>query len=169
MEIRLAENKDLPELKTMFSQIVENMSKNNIKIWNEYYPFEEFESDIKNKNLYVLIEQNEIVAVFGLFETTGGSDNFEWQKPSAKALYLARVGVNTKHLRKGYGKLSLTHAKQISKQKGCDYLRLMVADINTPAVSLYKQNGFTQVAGKYIEYSPTLNANITEFGYEIKL
>lgn len=137
MEIRLAENKDLPELKTMFSQIVENMNQNNIKIWNEYYPFEEFESDIKNKNLYVLLEQNEIVAAFGLFETTSGSNNFDWQNPSAKALYLARVGVNTKHLRKGLGGLCLTHAKQISKQKGCDYLRLMVADINTPAVALY--------------------------------
>ena len=49
MNLRLAEKNDLPQLKTMYEKIIDNMNKNNIQIWNEIYPCEFFQDDIQNK------------------------------------------------------------------------------------------------------------------------
>ena len=52
MKMRLAEKQDLPRLKAMFELVVENMRKNDVPIWNEFYPYEEFAGDIDNKRLF---------------------------------------------------------------------------------------------------------------------
>ena len=49
MNLRLAEKNDLPQLKTMYEKIIDNMNKANIQIWNEIYPCEFFQDDIQNK------------------------------------------------------------------------------------------------------------------------
>ena len=101
MELRIAAKKDLLELKVMFENIIENMYKNNIKIWNEYYPYEEFIDGIESKSLYLLTNKEEIVAAFGLCNSAGGQDCFEWKDKNAQSLYLSQVGVNIKHTRQG--------------------------------------------------------------------
>ena len=51
MNLRLANNNDLTVLEEMYNSIIENMYAKDIKIWHQYYPFDEFEFDIKNKKL----------------------------------------------------------------------------------------------------------------------
>ena len=168
MELRAADKKDLPALEAMFNKIVDGMYKNGIKIWNEFYPYEEFEGDIENNNLYLITKGDEIVAAFGVYNAVGGKDCFEWKDKSAKAMYLGRAGVNVNFSRQGVGKLLLEHALGTAKQKGANVLRLLVSEDNTPAINLYKKNGFVQVAGVYNEFSETLNKNIVELGFEIE-
>lgn len=169
MELKLAKPTDLPQLEIMFSKIVQNMTNQGITIWNEFYPYEEFEIDIKNQNLYLLTENDTIVAVFGLFDTTEGIEYFNWQNKSAKAIYLARLGVNVNHLNQGIASKALKHAIEIAKQKNVEYLRLMVADSNIPALKLYTKNNFNQVEGSFTSFMPSCNCDITEFGFEIKI
>ena len=45
--------------KLVYTKIVENMYNNNIKIWNDFYPFEVIKEDINSNNFYVL-EKNQI-------------------------------------------------------------------------------------------------------------
>ena len=54
MKLRLANKQDLPQLKTMYKDIVENMNKNKITIWDDVYPSIFFESDILNKEMYIM-------------------------------------------------------------------------------------------------------------------
>ena len=54
MKTVLAKQEDLLEIKNIFHKIVNNMISNGITIWNEYYPIEVFEEDIRNNNLYLL-------------------------------------------------------------------------------------------------------------------
>ena len=169
METRLATQNDLPVLKTTFEKIVEKMNNDGICIWNEFYPYEEFEQDIKNKNLYVITNQNNIVAAFGLYPKVCGSESFEWECSNCKALYIARVGVNTNNLRQGIASEIINQAKIIAKQHGVIYLRLNVVEINKPAIELYQKNGFKKVNGTYKEFSPTLNKTLCEYGYELKI
>ena len=39
---------DLKELKDMYKEIVKDMNDNNIQIWDDVYPCDFFENDIKN-------------------------------------------------------------------------------------------------------------------------
>lgn len=169
METRLAVVKDLPKLKTMFDKIVKVMEANNVFIWNEYYPYEEFENDIQTKNLYVSIDDSKIISAFGLFDNVSGSDCFEWSDKNLKALYLGRFGVNPDYQKRGYGAKTIEEAKKIATILGANYLRLQVVDTNIPAINFYKKVGFNQVCGEFKEYIEETDTTLNEFGFEIKL
>ncbi len=169
MNIRLANKKDLPVLEQMFNRIVTEMNRNGINIWNEYYPFEEFENDIELSRLYLLVDGNIICAAFVLFDSINGTDCFKWESYNAKPIYIGRLGVNVDYLRKGIGSKVIEEAIHLSKQMKGEYLRLTVVKENIPAINLYLKNGFKKVEGIYNEYSETLDKIIQEIGFEFKI
>ena len=157
MEFRLARIEDLKQLKIMYKEIIKNMNKNNIQIWDDIYPCEFFEDDINNKRLYVMADDEEIISAFALCDNNAGEAYVEWSEKSAKAMYIDRLGVNVEYSK-----------KEISKSIGAEYLRLFVVDINKPAIRLYQKNGFTKVDGVYDEVFDD-GYVLREIGYEIKL
>lgn len=168
MELRLATKNDLPQIKEMYIKIINSMYNNNIKIWNDFYPCELFEEDIENNRLYILIDVNNIVASFSLCNSNDGEKYFEWQDKNSNALYIDRLGVNVDYTRKGIGGLALEKAIELTRKMNINYLRLLVVDINKPAINLYLKNGFKKVDGLYEE---VINENCTlkEYGFEIKV
>ena len=167
MDLRLAEKSDLLQLKTMYEKIIDNMYKNNIRIWDEIYPCEFFQADIENKSLYILTEQNDIAASFVLCESSDGEDYLKWKNVKEKALYIDRFGVNVNYLRQGIGGLMLKNAIELAKQKEAKYLRLFVVNINKPAINLYLKNGFKRVDGIYEERIDDFV--LREYGFEIEI
>lgn len=167
VKFRLANSGDLSHIKEMFEKIVENMNQNNIRIWNQYYPFECFEEDIENGRLYVLEEKEDIVAACALCNSHEAESKMEWEKPNAKALYIDRLGVNVNFQSKGYGSLLIKNAIKNAIENQCEYVRLFVVDVNMPAISLYEKNGFQRLDKIYEE---KINEQITlkEFVYERK-
>lgn len=168
MEFRLARIEDLKQLKIMYKEIIKNMNKNNIQIWDDIYPCEFFEDDINNKRLYVMADDEEIISAFALCDNNAGETYVEWSEKSAKAMYIDRLGVNVEYSKKGIGQQMLNKAKEISKSLGAEYLRLFVVDINKPAIRLYQKNGFTKADGVYDEVFDD-GYVLREIGYEIKL
>lgn len=167
MNFRLAVNNDLPRLKTMYKKIIGNMIKNNIQIWDSVYPSEFFQQDIENNRLYILTEDNDIVAAFALCDSNGGEGHLKWKDIKGKAIYIDRIGVNVNYLRQGIGGIMLKSAMKLAKQKGAEYLRLFVVDINKPAINLYLKNGFNQADGIYEEKIDDFV--LYEYGFEIEL
>jgi len=169
MDFRLAKINDLPKLKAMYKNIIDNMNRNNIPIWDEIYPCEFFRDDIENNRLYLLVEENEdIVAAFALCESNAGESYVKWENAYDKALYLDRFGVNVDYSRRGIGSIMLEHAITLSKQKNAKYLRLFVVDINKPAINVYLKNGFRQVDGIYEEKIDD-DLILREYGFEIEV
>lgn len=169
MECRLANKTDLPQLKTMFEDVVKNMHSQGITIWNEYYPYEEFEYDIDDKQLYLLMDNNVIVAAFVLYKYNNNLSCFNWQDVDADAMLLNRLGVNVNYLRRGIASKVLEEAKKISRKHNAEYIRLTVVDSNIPAINLYKKFGFVQVEGIYEEKISERNITLYEYGFELKI
>ncbi|MCI8866194.1 MAG: GNAT family N-acetyltransferase [Lachnospiraceae bacterium] len=168
MEFRLAVMQDLEQLKDIYKEIIENMNGNGISIWDDIYPCEFFEEDIKNNRLYILSKDSEIISAFALCDTSIGENTVEWNDKHAKAMYLDRFGVNIKYSKKGIGNLMIAKAKEITRTLGAEYLRLFVVDINGPAIQLYHKNNFLKVNGVYDEVFDD-GFILHEFGYEIKV
>lgn len=168
MDFRQAVMQDLPQLKDMYKRIIKNMNEQNIQIWDDIYPCEFFEDDIKNNKLYILLNNGEIVSAFVLSDTNSGETAVEWNDNHAKAVYIDRLGVNIKYLKKGLGSLMLDKAKEIAKTLNAEYLRLFVVDINIPAIQLYTKKEFIKVNGVYNEIFDD-GFVLHEHGYEIKL
>jgi ribosomal protein S18 acetylase RimI-like enzyme len=168
MDFRLADMQDLSQLKGVYKDIIQNMNDNQIEIWDDIYPCEFFEEDIKNKQLYVLYDNIEIVSAFVLCSRNSGEKSVNWKDNACKALYIDRLGVNVNYSGKGIGSYMLTKARETAKTLGAEYLRLFVVDINEPAIRLYTKNGFTKVAGVYDEMIDD-DLVLHEYGYEILL
>lgn len=169
MDFRMASINDLPKIKNMYRNIINNMMRNNISIWDEIYPCEFFKEDIENNRLYLLTEEHDdIVAAFALCQSNSGESHVKWKNPNDRALYLDRLGVNANYLGKGIGSIMLKHAIKLTKQKHAKYLRLFVVDINKPAINLYLKNGFSKINGIYEERIDD-DIILREYGFEIEV
>lgn len=168
MNFRLAVMQDLPQLKAVYKDIIQNMNNNQIEIWDDIYPCEFFYEDIREKRQYLLLDNDEIISAFALCDTNKGEESVEWKSTQQKFLYLERFGVNVNYLRKGIGSLMLKKAKETAKGLGAEYLRLFVADINKPAIYLYVNHGFMRVNGIYEEVIDE-NLVLYEYGFEVEI
>lgn len=168
MDLRLAKKADLPELKSMYKKLIDNMNKNGIEIWDDIYPCEFLAEDIEENRLYVSVNEDEIVSAFALCNTNSGAEYVEWEDKRASALYLDRLAVNVDYLRKGIAGATLHNAILLAKESGAEYLRLFAVDTNIPAIKLYEKNGFIRAGGVYDEVIDE-DLILREFGYEIKI
>ncbi|MEF2783303.1 GNAT family N-acetyltransferase [Erysipelotrichaceae bacterium HCN-30851] len=167
MKCRLAVKEDLPQIISMFENIIQDMSVKNINIWDEEYPCNAFEEDILLNRLYV-VEEDVIVSAFVLCDTDEAADSIKWKHMTNQAMYLSRFGVHVNYAGKGIGSFTLLKVKEIAKQLNADCIRLFVANINEPACRLYEKEGFTKAEGIYdlvIDEDYILH----EYGYEIKI
>lgn len=80
-------------------------------------------------------------------------------------MYIDRLGVNVDYLKQGIGCIMLEKAMELAKEKGVEYLRLFVVDINKPAINLYIKNGFKKAEGIYDEIIDD-NLTLHEYGFE---
>ncbi len=168
MDFRLAVLEDLPQLKSMYKDIIRNMDDNQIQIWDNTYPCEFLEEDITRKRLYLLLNNGEIASAFALCGNSSGENEVEWQNAQGTALYLDRLGVNVNYLHAGIGSMAVKKASETAQKLGAVYLRLFVVDINKPAINLYIKNGFVRAAGVYNEVFDD-GFVLHEYGYEMKL
>ena len=168
MKTYLAELKDLQDIKDVYSKIVDNMNSNGIHIWNEYYPNEVFEDDIKEKNLYLLKDNNIILGAFVICEHNDIESDVKWTDKESKAFLLNRVGVNVDYMRQGIGQKLINEAARVSKEKGANFLRLLVCEENIPAIKFYEKYGFQKVEGLH-EEKISDDYSLFEFAYEMNL
>ena len=97
---------DLLQIKAMFSALIEKMASEGLFIWDNIYPACAFSEDIAENRLYLLKQGDSLLSVFALGNDLAGSDFPGWESPSAKALFLMRLGVNPPYSKKGFGILS---------------------------------------------------------------
>lgn len=164
MEIKLAINFDLIKIKFITKKIVKTMYKNNIPIWNEYYPFLEYKSDIKNKKLYKLTSKHKLIGFFVLCDKISNSDCFNFTQVD-KYIYLTKFCINPKYSKQGYAWCILEKLVEYAKTNKIDSVRLTVSKINYPAKNLYEKFKFNIVDGQYENPFITKCSNI-EYGYE---
>ncbi|MBR5438068.1 MAG: GNAT family N-acetyltransferase [Clostridia bacterium] len=167
MNLRLATEKDLPEIISLFNNITADLDEKGINIWDDIYPACAFPDDIKRKSLFLLEEADKLISAFALCEPMEDEGSIVWESPSAKGVYLFRFGVVPDSLNKGIGTLMLKEAERIAKERGGDYLRLLVVDYNIPAIKFYEKNGYRKAEGIYVKNQDGLI--LREYGYEKKL
>lgn len=108
--------------------------------WDLDYPNRESaEYDIENKSLYILKENDKIIAVAsaGSFGELG---HLQW-KPK-NPCELMRIGVISSMQKRGIGTIILQNVISAMKEKGYDGIRMIVSKTNPAALALYDKNGF---------------------------
>lgn len=151
MNFRLANSENLPKIYEIFAEIISDMNKNKIEIWDEIYPCSLFKSDIEQGQLHLICDGDEIVSVLALAdEKDEGEGTIQWQNPTQYAKYVMRFGVNLRYRRRGLACLTLEKAADFAREHGAETLRLLVVDFNAPARNLYEKCGFSLRPGEAI-------------------
>ncbi len=166
MHIRPAQLSDLPQLKEMCDLVVSSMQLKKINIWSEFYPYDEFETDINKQELFVLTTDNQISGVFARVSHIKGEEVFAWQDKNAQAIYISRLAIHPIFSKQGLASKIISKAIDIARKNKIPFVRLTVADTNLPAIQLYEKNDFIRVNGIFNDYSPALDIIIPEWGYE---
>ncbi len=166
MNLRTASPDDLPVLIALYQAVVRAMHENHVPIWDDVYPCGVLKDDIEKERLYLLTDDGGcLVAAFALCAFHDGEHCVQWAHPDGKPLYVDRLAVHPGHGRQGIGSMALSLAARLARQHGDDYLRLFVVDINQPAISLYRKNGFIQAAGTFEEIIDRETV-LREYGFE---
>lgn len=147
MNIRLASIDDLGSLNELFQMVIENMEKvKHIIIWNNVYPFCEFENDIEKGEMYVIENNKQVIGSFVL----SSFDDLEyhkiaWTLKNGKCFYINRLAISPMEQRKGYAKEAMKFIIEYALNNKYDFVRLTVHEDNKYAIGLYEKFGFVRV------------------------
>jgi len=149
--IRLAKILEIPDILNITRACAKRMMDQGIYQWNEYYPSKEaFEKDIARKELYVLVENDEIIGtivVSTLMDEEYVSIN--WLTPNKNNIYIHRLAVDPKKQKKGYAKELMDFAEDYAR-KGCFIsVRLDTFSKNSRNNKFYQARGYRTVGDIY--------------------
>ncbi len=147
MNIRLARIDDLDRINELYKRIIEDIHNNKkINMWNDIYPFCEFEKNIKDKDMYVLEDGKKIIGSFALTDFDYPEYHvINWKYKNKKFFYINRLVIDVDCQGKGYSKNAMDYIENYAIENNYEVVRLMLHIDNKIAMSLYEKYGFEKI------------------------
>lgn len=166
--IRLAIPEDLKAIMDIINEIKVEMKKEKNPQWHEGYPLEpDFLEDINSKELYVLEENNIIVALVCIQNDI--TDQYESvpERTKEKSLVLHRLAVALKYQHQGYDQKLFQFAENLAIENNIFLLKADTETSNKKMNQLFKKLNFQQKGtltwsdndGKYNYYEKKLGSD----------
>ena len=131
--------------------------------WNKYYPtIEDIKKDIENKSMYIVCNEDKIIAVASAGKDTELEKLKCWNRNIKNPCDLHRIGVLKEFQNKGIAKELVRYIENDVKKRGFDGIRFLVSKTNPPALAIYNKLG-------YKKCGETNMYDINWFCYEKKL
>ena len=95
LEYRLGTIEDVSAIVSLIHDAIEEMEGHGIYQWDEIYPIaDDFEADIISKNLYVVVDDERIAAIYVISnESDEAYNNVDWKCPNESSYILHRYCV----------------------------------------------------------------------------
>lgn len=137
-EIRLAEKDDISIIVELLNKVTLNLHEKNINQWTYPWDLEEINTDIKNKNTYVITIDKLIVGTFSI-KDMDINEILHISKPNN--LYLYRIAILPAYQGKNIGLKAISYAFQVSRNLSKTlYLDCWAGNIKLK--SFYSEAGF---------------------------
>ena len=124
--------------------------KQDFCVWNYEYPtIEEIEDDFNTNNLFVLVDNDEIIGAISIVPINEMDDIKLWEDRD-NACEIARIVISKKHQGKGLAKEMVKLIFPICKNRGFSSIHLSCQCDNLPANKTYQKLGFKKVGEKFM-------------------
>ncbi len=171
MNFRNATINDLDQIMVIINDAKLLLKKRGGYQWNDIsgYPNEtDFTTDIKNNNLFVLVDGNKILGLETLI--IGNEKNYDsiegkWLTNSTY-LTIHRIAISKEYYHKHISKLLIAKAIEYTKTKKIDSIRVDTHESNSSMINLLLSNGFIYCGIITLDYQ---KENNTRFAYELVL
>lgn len=163
MNIRIAKLNDLDEINLIYIDVIKNLNEKNIYMWDNEYPFCEFQNDINKFEMYVIEKNNKIIGAFSICKYDDPEYNvIDWKNKDKSFVYINRLAISLLEQGRGYAKLGIKYIEDYATKNRFESIRITVNEKNIPAIFLYEKLGYKKVKkGVYI-----LNDGNKLIGYE---
>lgn len=145
--IRPATPNDLSAIKNLTEACAAALQKKKIFQWNENYPsMEKLSSDIKNGELYVLLQDKKITGIVAL--STCMDDVYKpvkWLTNTSKNLYAHRLAVLPENWGKGFAQILMDFAEDFARSQNCVSVRLDTFSQNKRNHKFYEKRGYQKL------------------------
>ena len=149
--IRAGNISDINTILNITKSCAAHMIQNGIYQWNEHYPDKtSFVNDAENNDLYVYVENEEIIACISLC-----SKMDEVYMPitlktkNQNNLYIHRLAVHPDFQKKGVGKNLMDFAENYAREKLYKSIRLDTFSKNKRNLKFYESRGYHQLESVY--------------------
>ncbi|MCI9138005.1 MAG: GNAT family N-acetyltransferase [Lachnospiraceae bacterium] len=154
MEItyRKAERSDIEAVCHLVSCVIAEMERQNIFQWDSLYPVrEDFLEDIKKGELFLGLEENQLVTIYTLNQECDEEyKDGNWNCAGGAFYVIHRLCVHPDYQNRGIGKSTLHYIESQVKEKYVNSIRLDVFEGNPFARKLYGNCGYQQVG--YVDW-----------------
>ena len=142
---RLASTEEINYINSMFNAVKAKGKIDGTSDWDENYPKREIvEEDIKNKDLYILEDQDKIIASISLVEEEPEEfKDLGWER--VRSCFLVRLCVAPEYQGKGIGEQMMKSISIVAKEKGYKSTHHLAADVNKAANKLYRRMGYKEL------------------------
>ena len=159
IDFRKAEAADADAVLALYHAV----SGTEFSTWNDEYPgTEEIGTDIRNGDLYLMMDGEKIAGAISIVPDNEFDDLPFWTSKD-NVREIARVAVATDYQGKGLSRRLVDHVTGALQSRGCNWIHLLVAVKNIPAQRLYAGCGF-RVAGRCEAYGISFYACEKEIG-----
>ena len=166
MMFRLAEEKDIDAVSQIYDMIhtCEENGKKTIGWARGVYPTRKTcETALSNGHLFVCEENGKIVAtaiINHIQVPEYAMCHWSEEVPDDKIMVLHTLCVNPEMKGLGIGTKFVHFYEEYAKEKGCTSLRMDTQVINTPARTLYKKLGYTEIGTVFCEFNGIKNTEL---------
>lgn len=155
MEFRKAIEADIYSIMNIINQAQAYFKKHGINQWQNNYPNSEtVENDIKNKNGYVLLENNiiigTVVASFDLDKNYESIYEGKWMS-NHKYIVIHRLAVDSSYKGLGLSSVIINNIEKFSLSKGVYCIKVDTHRENISMQKLLRKNGFQYCGIIYLE------------------
>lgn len=151
MKIRQAVYDDLTNIKSLTEACALAMQDKGIYQWNEHYPsIEKLQNDIKNNELYVLVEEDQIKGIIVL--TANMDDEYipiEWLTANSRNIYIHRLATHPSCWGEGYGQKLMDFAEAFAREQNYVSVRLDTFSQNKRNQKFYQARGYMKLGDIY--------------------
>lgn len=146
MNYRKGTINDIDPVFDMVKKVIDDMNRRGLYQWDDIYPAKsDFLSDIENDTLYVLENENAIIAVYVISEESDEAyDKCNWDNPDDTTCIIHRLCIDPEYQNHGLGKKIMQHIEEQAKKMGYESIRLDVFTENPRALALYKNSGYEE-------------------------
>jgi len=149
MVIETAEVKDIKSILKVFEECTTELLSANIQQWDGTYPTKEiFQLDIKEKQVFIIRNENKILATITLNDQQDEQyEAIRWKYNSKKVLVIHRLAVSPKAQGMGLGKMLCQYSEAYGHKNGYDVIRLDAYSGNEISCGMYEKLNYQRAEG----------------------
>ena len=149
--IRKAEETDIESILSITKACANTMIAKGIYQWNDYYPnYTAFKTDVERKELYVLVNQSEIVGCIAISTFMDQEYNsINWLTESSNNIYIHRLAIHPSHQGKGFAQQLMDFAERFTIENNYTSIRLDTFSQNRRNQNFYELRGYKRLGDIY--------------------